>query len=240
MQYFSPKLFIGDVYHKRFGPKVHDFKYRSCFIKISLLNLNAARNIFFSINRFNLFSFNNCDHGTRDGSSLIEYANNTLAANDIKIKFDDIVMHTYPRILGFVFNPVSFWYFYNNGQVVCTFAEVNNTFGESKTYIILNDQTNSKKEMQVSPFNKIEGEYQFNFYTKDDFEKVQIKYLISTKLIIYASISGIEVPFTGISFLKTFIKCPYYNLGAFFLIHYEAIKLFIKKIPFYGKNGEIK
>lgn len=239
MKYFKPKLFLGNVYHKRFTPKVHEFNYSSYFIKISLFNLEESTNIFFSVNRFNLFSFNFKDHGLRDGSSLIDFARIKLKEANIDSDFEDIVIHTYPRILGFVFNPVSFWYFYKNGKVYAKLAEVNNTFGETKSYVISNDNISYYKEMQVSPFNRIEGEYRFRFFQKDDFEKVEIKYYKNDELIIYASIDGTEQEFSKSNFLALFLKNPLINLAAVFFIHYEALILFLKKIPFYGKNGVI-
>lgn len=240
MKAFKPKLFKGSVYHKRFFPKVHEFTYGSYFIKISLFNLESCSNLFFSVNRFNLFSFYFKDHGYRDGSSLIDFANNKLKEANINIQYDDIVIHTYPRILGHVFNPVSFWYFYQNGSVICKLAEVNNTFGETISYVLPNDDLSYSKEMQVSPFNLIEGNYQFRFLSKEEHEKVEIRYLQNSQIKIYASIEGRPIEFNAMNLFKTFLQNPFYNIGAVFFIHFEALRLFIKKIPFYGKNGIIK
>lgn len=239
MKYFKPKLYIGHIYHKRFHPKVHDFRYRSFFIKVSLLDLSSAKNIFFSLNRFNLFSFYDRDHGHRDGSSLIDFARSKLIDSNLPTDFDDIVIHTYPRILGYVFNPVSFWYFYKNGVVYATMAEVNNTFGETISYILPSGSNESLKEMQVSPFNRIEGDYKFTFTSKDTFEKVAIQYFINEKLIIFASIEGHQQEFNAKNLFSLFLKNPIHNLGAVFFIHLEALFLFLKKVPFYGKNGVI-
>lgn len=240
MKNTNPQLFIGSVYHKRFFPKMHEFTYGSYFIKISLFNLEKTKNIFFSINRFNLFSFNFKDHGYRDGSSLIEFANQKLKEENYHLDYDDIIIHTYPRILGYVFNPVSFWYFYKNEQIVCKMAEVNNTFGETISYILPNDELVYSKSMQVSPFNLIEGNYQFRFLSDKYKEKVEIKYLQDSKLKIYAAIEGVAIPFNAKNLLITFLKNPLHNVAAVVFIHFEALRLFIKKVPFYGKDGTIK
>lgn len=239
MKPYKPELYIGKVYHKRFLPKEHEFLYHSFFIKLSLNNLEFDTNIFFSINSFNLFSFNFKDHGYRNGESLLAFANDKLKEKEINLTFDDIVIHTYPRILGFVFNPVSFWYFVSNGEVVGKLIEVNNTFGGTKSYIIIGTGNEYEKKLQVSPFNQITGKYIFNFSRKNNFENVSIKYIDQEKLVLFASIYGKKIPFTALSFLKIFITNPLVNIGAVFFIHIEALKLYIKKVPFYGKDGVV-
>ena len=238
MKKYNPKLFVGTVFHKRFSPKVHQFIYSTFFVKLSLFNLEAAKNILFSINGFNFFSFNFKDHGFRDGSSLIDFANFKLKENNVELKYDDIVIHTYPRILGFVFNPVSFWYFYLNGNIVGKLIEVNNTFGETTSYVIV-DHPRSVKSMQVSPFNLIKGDYKFLFKNDTKQEKVEIQYFVENEQVLYASIQGKEVPYNWKSFLILFLKNPLINLAAVFFIHFEALRLYIKKVPFYGKNGVV-
>lgn len=238
MKTFNPELYVGKVYHKRFVPRAHDFMYSTFFIKISLFNLENVKNHFFSVNRFNLFSFNFSDHGFRDGTSLVDFANKKIAEHGFAISYDDIIIHTYPRILGFVFNPVSFWYFQLNGEVVATLVEVNNTFGETTSYL-LTDADHCAKVMQVSPFNQIRGSYQFNFHRLPEFEKVDIKYLDKNQLVLFASVYGKKVAFSEMNLLKLFVTNPFVNICAVLFIHFEALRLYLKKIPFFGKNGVV-
>jgi len=233
------KLFYGHVYHKRFSPRVHEFSYRSFYLRISLKELQKIKLNFFSINQFNLFSFDNRDHGYRNNQSLYQFANELLISENLPTDYDDIIIHTIPRILGYIFNPVSFWFIIKNNQTYAIIAEVNNTFGETKSYILTPKNLQSKKLMQVSPFNQIIGNYRFAFNDQEDFSKVHIIYLIEKSPVIYASTEGKEVPFTDFELLKIFFKLPIHNLMIVGLIHFEALKLFIKKIPFYGKNGAI-
>lgn len=239
MKPFKPELYVGKVFHKRFLPKEHAFLYHTFFIKISLFNLEKSTNTFFSINGFNLFSFNFKDHGDRDGSSLLKFAEKKLNEEGVNLEYDDILIHTYPRILGFVFNPVSFWYFTFEDKVVAILAEVNNTFGETKSYLLLRDQFVCEKKMQVSPFNQIEGEYSFDFKHSDNLEKVEIRYTIKDKLILLASIAGKKKKFAWWSFLYLFLSNPFNNICTMIFIHFEALRLYLKKIPFYGKDGAI-
>lgn len=234
------KLFYGHVYHKRFTPHVHEFKYRSFFMQISLKEINSFKLKFFSINHFNLFSFDFKDHGKRNSSDLYSFANQLLETHNFSADYDDIVIHTIPRIFGYIFNPVSFWYVIKNNQTVAIIAEVNNTFGETKSYVLDPNIPASIKAMQVSPFNQIEGNYQFSFQSKNEYSKVHITYLIENSPVIYASTEGKEIPFNDFELLKLFFKLPIHNLMIVSLIHFEALRLFIKKVPFYGKNGAIQ
>jgi len=238
MKYFKPKIYLGTVFHRRLFPKVHQFSYSSFFIKLSLINFNQSKNLFFSINRFNLFSFHFKDHGNRDGTSLIDFAKNKLLEKNISTDFDDLVIHTYPRILGFVFNPVSFWSFYKNGSIYARLAEVNNTFGGTHTYVLLESEKSYRKVFHVSPFNQIEGEYQFKFVSNDTFERVEISYFTESKLKLLAFIEGMEMDLNTKNIFLTFLKSPLHNFAAVFFIHFEAIILFTKKIPFFGTKGE--
>lgn len=233
------KIFTGKVYHKRFTPKVHEFTYPSYFLKISLKELSTLKNLFFSIDRFNLFSFNLRDHGYRDGRSLQLFAQEKLRDAGKSAEFDDIVIHTMPRILGHVFNPVSFWYIMKNDHVKYILAEVNNTFGETHSYILDPLEPAGAKKMQVSPFNRIEGEYEFSFFSEQTMEKIDIRYSLADQQVILASVYGKPEEWSAAAFLKLFLTNPVQNFLTLILIHFEALRLYLKKIPFYGKNGVI-
>lgn len=233
------KLFYGKVYHKRFSPRVHKFTYRSFYMRLSLKELSQINLKLFSVNKFNLFSFDSRDHGLRNGTDLYLFANQLLINHQLPIDYDDIVIHTMPRILGYIFNPVSFWFVIKNHQTYAIIAEVNNTFGETKSYVLTPQNLHSTKLMQVSPFNQIIGDYRFKFNDEEHFSKVHITYLIKNSPVIYASTEGNEIPFSDFELVKLFFKLPIHNLMIVGLIHLEALKLFIKKIPFYGKNGAV-
>ncbi|MDE4971809.1 DUF1365 family protein, partial [Francisella tularensis] len=98
-----------------------------------MLNLNQNKNIFFSINKPNIYSFYDKDHGLRDGSSSLKWSTDLL--NQYKLEYDDIKLMTMPRVLWSLFNPVSFWLCYNNNKLIAVIAEVNNTFKETHSYI---------------------------------------------------------------------------------------------------------
>lgn len=235
------QIFNGSVFHKRFMPREHEFTYGSYFMKISLNELDEIKNKVFSINQFNIFSFNFEDHGHRDGSDLRNFALELLQKHNCQDqKIDDIVIHTMPRVLGFVFNPVSFWYLYQAEKIVYVIAEVNNTFGETHSYLLTPQNLTENKLMQVSPFNQIIGKYDFSFLSTPKFDKVTINYKVKDQQLVIAQITGAPSEWSTKVLLKTFLKNPFVNYLIVFLIHWQALRLFLKGITFYGKNGAIE
>lgn len=234
-------LYRANIYHKRFTPKENEFSYGGYYMKFSLNEMQSLKSLFFSVNRFNLFSFYEKDHGYRDGSSLTKWAQNILLNSGIKNFEGEIVLQTFPRVLGYVFNPVSFWYCYEENKLVAIICEVNNTFGESHNYVLLNDPLNRvnflSKHFHVSPFYDIKGGYYFDF-RKDD--KVIINYHFDDCLQLTTSISGREIHFSDKNLVKLFFHYPLYTIFIVFLIHYQALKLYMKKIKFYSKPEKEK
>ena len=131
-------IYNGTVIHKRFKPKMHFFKYDvfSLLIDLAELKILDKKIKFFSYNRFNLISFFEKDHGDRDGSSLEDWVKRNLDQNNIVYKNIKIKLLCYPRILGYVFNPLSVFYIYDEEEnLISILYEVKNTFGEQHTYI---------------------------------------------------------------------------------------------------------
>ena len=136
----SSCIYNGNVIHKRFKPKEHFFKYKvfSLFLDLSELNELNDKLKFFSLNKFNLISFYEKDHGDRDGSSLFEWVKKNLIKNEISTENIKVKLLCYPRIFGYVFNPLSIFFIYNkNDKLVSILYEVKNTFGEQHTYLSL-------------------------------------------------------------------------------------------------------
>ena len=162
-------IYNGTVVHKRFKPRIHFFRYKvfSLLIDLSELSTLDKKINFFSYNRFNLISFFDKDHGERDGTSLIEWVKKNLRENNIDAEEIKIKLLCYPRILGYVFNPLSVFYIYDNDEkLISILYEVKNTFGEQHTYIfkIENDnllQHNCEKKFHVSPFIEMNCNYFF-------------------------------------------------------------------------------
>ena len=126
----TSSIYNGTVIHKRFKPKKHFFKYRVFSLLIDLSDLNDLnKNIsFFSYNTFNLISFFDKDHGARDGSSLVKWVKKNLRENNINLDNVRVKLLCYPRIFGYVFNPLSVFFVYDKKEkLVSILYEVKNT-----------------------------------------------------------------------------------------------------------------
>ena len=129
----SSSIYNGQVIHKRFIPKKHFFKYKVFSLLIDLSELSQLENelTLFSYNKFNVLSFYDVDHGPRDGSSLVDWVKSNMTKNNIETEGITIKLLCYPRIWGYVFNPLSVFFVYDkNSNLVSILYEVKNTFNE--------------------------------------------------------------------------------------------------------------
>ncbi len=133
-------LYAGHVYHKRFRPVIHELRYRvfSLYINLDDIDERAQKLRFFSRNRWNLFSFHDRDFGHKGSTlPLDEYVRQQLIQNGIDTEPTDVCLLCYPRIVGYVFNPLSIYYCFDARQrVFATIHEVHNTFHERQTYVL--------------------------------------------------------------------------------------------------------
>ena len=241
-------IYNGTVVHKRFKPKIHFFRYKvfSLLIDLSELSTLDKKINFFSYNRFNLISFFDKDHGERDGTSLIEWVKKNLRENNIDTEEIKIKLLCYPRILGYVFNPLSVFYIYdNNEKLISILYEVKNTFGEQHTYIfkIENDnllQHNCEKKFHVSPFIEMNCNYFFRILKPTDKISVIIDQYQLDEKILYASQDGKRTDFTTSELIKSYLKHPLMTFKIITAIHFEAFKLWTKGIKFVQKKLKIK
>ena len=242
-------IYNGQVIHKRFKPKVHYFRYNvfSLLIDLSELETIDKEISFFSLNKFNLISFYEKDHGERDGSSLINWVNKNLEKNNIPTQDIKIKILCYPRIFGFVFNPLSVFYVYNlQNKLISILYEVKNTFGEQHTYIfkITKDenlvQNKCAKKFHVSPFIEMDCNYFFRLLKPGDKISVIIDQYDKEDKILFASQDGIRTDFNSKELIKSYLKHPLMTFKIIIAIHYEAFKLWIKGIKFIKKKIKIK
>ena len=242
-------IYNGKVIHKRFKPKEHFFKYSvfSLLIDLSELNQLDKEIKFFSFNKFNLISFYEKDHGSRDGSSLVAWVKKNLEANNIHFKDVKIKLLCYPRIFGYVFNPLSVFFIYNSYEkLISILYEVKNTFGEQHTYIFKVDddlklfQHNCSKKFHVSPFIEMDCNYFFRILKPEDKMSVIIDQYQANEKILYASQDGKRVDFNSKELLKSYLKHPLMTFKIISAIHFEAFKLWTKGIKFIKKKLKIK
>lgn len=235
-------LFTGKVSHRRMAKTHYEFTHSIFYIRFPLTQISKLEIPLFSLNRWNLLSFYAKDHGNRDGTDLWAWGIEQAKLAGISTPISEIVIQTFPRVLGFVFNPISLWFFYSDKEQVAVLAEVNNTFGESHSYFIPRGTASLKKTLHVSPFFKIHGNYDFSFSESEDGTQnsTGIRYNHSEQTLLFARIWGRALPWTSFNLLKTWLGHPLMTFWIVFLIHWHAIRLFLKGVPFYGKDGTTK
>ena len=244
----NSSIYNGTVIHKRFKPKIHFFKYKvfSLLIDLSDLNYLNKKISFFSYNGFNLISFFDKDHGDRDGSSLIDWVKKNLTENNINSENIRIKLLCYPRIFGYVFNPLSVFFVYDhNENLISILYEVKNTFGEQHTYVFKAEnnnllQHNCSKKFHVSPFIEMNCNYFFKILRPSDKISVVIDQYQFNEKILFASQDGKRVDFNSKELLKSYLKHPLMTFKIISAIHFEAFKLWIKGIRFIKKKLKIK
>ena len=242
-------IYTAKVIHRRFKPKEHYFKYKTFSI---LLDLNETKFInkninFFSYNKFNLMSFYDKDHGPRDGSSLIDWVKinlKSVGVNDSEIK---IKILCYPRILGYVFNPLSIFFVYDlKSKLISVLYEVKNTFGEQHTYVFkVNENSeilknNCEKKFYVSPFMDLNSEYYFKILNPDKSLSVIIDQRDKDGKLLFASQDGVRSNLNSKNLIFSYLKHPFMTFKIISAIHFEALRLWLKGIKLVKKKVKIK
>ena len=245
----SSCIYNGNVIHKRFKPKEHFFKYKvfSLFLDLSELNELDDKLNFFSLNKFNLISFYEVDHGNRDGSSLLDWVKNNLSNNNVSTVNIRVKLLCYPRILGYVFNPLSVFFVYDqNENLISILYEVKNTFGEQHTYFFKVEnqnkliQNNCSKKFHVSPFIEMNCNYFFKILNPAQKLSVIIDQYDQKGKILFASQDGERSDLTSKNLMKSYLKHPLMTFKIISAIHFEAFKLWMKGIKFIKKKFKIK
>ena len=244
----NSKIYVGKVIHKRFKPKEHYFKYNVFSLLIDLNELEEINKYikFFSYNKFNIISFYDKDHGDRDGSSIKLWVKKNLRNIGIMTEDISIKLLCYPRIFGYVFNPLSTYFIYNkHSELISIFYEVKNTFGEQHTYIFKAQdektvQNKCKKKFYVSPFIEMDCEYHFKTLNPREQLSVVINQNDKDGKLLFASQDGISKDFNNKNLILSYLTHPLMTFKIIGAIHYEAFKLWAKRIKLIAKKIKLK
>lgn len=241
------KILNAQVMHHRLKPKQNKFLYSVYYLSLPFISLDIrGGNWLLGFNRPSLFGFYAKDHGEH-GAALKDWVCGLLAEARIEnADINAIRLITMPRVLGYVFNPVSFWIVPDDvGNILAVICEVNNTFGERHIYICTQADGNvilpsdvmvAKKIFHVSPFLQREGEYQFRFSHKEDFFAAFIDYMDDkSEPMLLTSVSGKMKDASSKNLLVSFFCYPFMTLKVIVLIHWQALIIFLKGIKYVPK-----
>ena len=239
----ASRLYLGDVVHKRLRPKPHALSYRvfSMFLDVDAVGEVARGLRLFSYNRFNAVSFYDRDHGARDGKSVAAHARETLAAAGLEAAGARVFLLCYPRVFGYAFNPISVYYGYDAaGRLSAVIYEVNNTFGERRSYVVgLADEPlagaphmhGCRKELYVSPFNDMDVRYSFRLGEPGDSLVLGVSLKDDNGALLKTHFRGTAHALTDWGLARLLIALPMLTVKIVAAIHLEALRLWLKGVP---------
>ena len=231
-------FYVGKIRHQRMRPERHAFSYRVfwAFIDIDQRRAIGNRSRLLSFNKWNIFSFHDKDHGPRDGSDLRAWIEQIHIGTGLEL--GKVSLLCFPRILGFVFNPLSMWFCHDaSGKIVSIVYEVRNTFGEGHSYIMRVDDPQKirhtwDKRLFVSPFIDMDATYNFRVSQPDEHLKVSVRESDSQGHLFSAVMAGTRVPATNRTLIRLFVSHPLMTFKVVGAIHVEAFRLWRKKTPY--------
>ena len=229
-------LYEGWVMHRRLSPRHHRFKYRvfAMLLELDELKLLDGKLALFKYNRWGLFSFQDRDHG--DGRPLQAWLDDILAQHGIEAGGARRVL-CYPRILGFVFNPISVWFCDGeDGSLKAIVYEVHNTYEERHAYVLpVGEETGlvrhgCAKNFYVSPFLSRDCRYDFRIRPPGDDVAIVIQEEEAGAPILNASFSGARRALSDGMLARMLLRYPLMTLKVVVAIHFEAVRLMLKGI----------
>lgn len=237
-------IYEGSVMHRRLSPSQHAFRYRVFSLLLDLDELpKLGQSRLFTVNRWGLFSFHDKDHG--DGRPLREWLKAQLARAGI-VADGPVRLLCYPRILGYVFNPLSVWFCHEEtGALKAIVYEVHNTYGERHAYVLPADgsklvRQTCPKDFYVSPFLSGDCSYAFRVRPPADEVLISITEQEQGKPILTALFSGRRKAFSKVNLFSTFLRYPLMTLKVIVAIHFEALRLMRKGIRRHPHASEIQ
>lgn len=231
-------IYCGEVMHHRVRPCRHRFRYRVFSLLVDLDEVEALhrRLRLLSCNRYNVLSFFERDHGPGDGTPLRGWVEEQLAVAGLSRSPATIRLLCYPRLLGYVFNPLAVYFCYDHdGGAVAILYQVSNTFGQRHTYLIPVDSDASgpvrqqcEKAFYVSPFNDVVGSYRFTVDLPAETVKLVIHQRDATGPFFHASFAGHRREIDDSTLFRALLSYPLMTLKVIAGIHWEALRLWRK------------
>ena len=256
----APLLGFGQVRHTRLRPRHHAFSYPTFFLMLPMRSL-AAQPGALPVNRRGAISFHDADHGDGRGpqqGGALAWLDELLHSEGVDDATGQVWLHCYPRVLGYTFKPVSFWYCHRgDGTLRAIVVEVNNTFGERHCYLLDHPrygvELQARKVFHVSPFCQVSGGYRFRFMRTQGASAadaaprsanapapmgrtvVRIDYDDDSGPLLQTSVSGTLYPLTAQTLRQASWGYPAMTLALIVRIHWHALRLWLKRVRFHSK-----
>ena len=241
-------LYDCEVMHHRLSPKKHKFRYRMFYLDVDLEELpELSRKLWlFGYNKRNFYSFRDSDHldlGVDGGlrGSIAAW----LKENGIELRSDDrIRLVTLPRVLGYIFNPVCFYFVMRDDEAIHVLVEVCNTFREVKPYLIETPKAPGRfeltapKHFYVSPFTSLTAQFNFRVNVPNDKLEIHIDDQEEGKTILVSCLRGERKPLTDRRLLWYALRFPLLTAQVMIKIHWQALKLWLKRLPYFRKRAD--
>ena len=235
-------LYVGRVRHRRYGRPEHGFAYPVWHALVDLDELPELdrRLRLFSHNRFNLSGFDDRDHLGASRAPVRAKLESWLGHQGVDTDLGSVALLTHLRVLGGVFNPVSFFFCRDReGRLRYVVAEVNNTFGESCCYLLEGSdgvvRDEADKTFHVSPFQPVAGRYRFRVTPPGERLTVHIDLLRDGERVFDSTLVAERRELSSRSLAATVLRHPHTGVRTLALIHYQALRLWLKKAPFHPK-----
>jgi uncharacterized protein len=252
----NSSLYTIQIMHQRLSPLRHGFNYRMYMFYIDLeeLPLLHRKLWMFSVDRFNFFAFRKKEHlqlprENPDQKKMTrEHVKDFLKQNNFELVDHKIMLLSNLNILGYNFNPVSFYFILHpDHSPACAIAEVGNTFGELKPYYLspetLSDKTfylRAKKYFYVSPFFNHDTTFEFRLQLPAEKLQIHVNDFENDQRVFVSTLTGDKEPLTNLNLLFYFLRFPLVTLRVITLIHWQAFRLFLKKLPFHKKAAHLE
>jgi uncharacterized protein len=244
------RIGFGQVRHTRLRPQRHAFAYATFFVMLPMRRLADPQAMGgLAVNRRAAISFHEQDHGDgrpAEQGGALAWLEELLASQGIDDCSGEVWLHTFPRMLGYVFKPVSFWYCHRaDGRLRAVLAEVNSTFGERHVYLLdaprYGVDLHAEKCMHVSPFCRVEGSYRFRFMRSSnpvsgqERTVVRVDYDDAQGPLLQTSVSGQLQPVSPANLRRALWRYPAMTLMVMVRIHWQALQLWLKGTGFSSK-----